>query len=165
MSAKARTSAIIAAAWALVLLPGQPAGGFSWYQYGGYDVVWPNGYAERYLSPSTFPQDGDTDLLYRNAMGLWMIVPSGDFTYAYGYFEPPEIDHFDGYSDTLAVPESYLDPGVLAVTYMVNDGAQWFDMDMLFSDTAAGYMWNLGANPSCEEIRDPASYGVSFLLV
>jgi hypothetical protein len=149
----------------LLLLPGRSVDAFSWYQYGGYDLVWAGAHADRFMSPSTFPEGSETDVLYRNAMALWMMVPSATFTYAYGYYEPQQIDNFDGYSDTLAVPQGTLDPGVLAVTYMVNNGAEWFDMDMLFCEAAAGYMWSFSANPTCEEIRDPAANGISFLLV
>lgn len=137
---------------------------YSWFQYGGYDVVWASNQSLRFMSPSTFPPASATETLYLNALGLWMLVPSSDFAYFYDYYEPTEIDPYDGYSDTVAVPAEWLDPGVLGVTYMVNNGPQWYDMDQLFSDFPAGVGWNFEGNPSCDSIANPTMYGYSFLL-
>ena len=155
-----------ALALGLALLPGQPAGGFSYFQYGGTTVIWAGAQSVRYLSPSTFPPESDTDILYRAAMGLWMLVPSADFQYSYVHSpEDYPIDHYDGYSDTAAVDAGELDPGVLGVTYMVNNGPEWYDMDMVFADYPANCGWSLTPNPSCVEVADPTSYGISLLLV
>ncbi len=153
-----------AACW----LAGDRAWGFGYFNYGGVDLVWPGGHSDRYLSPTTFPPGEDVTDQILNAMGLWMIVPGSQFSYAYDYFEPPyPLDHGDGYSDTIAVPAEYLDPGVLAQTTMVYDtvNAVWFDMDMEFADYPAGVGWNLDPNPSCDVVSDPLTNGVSFLLV
>lgn len=160
-----RGGLLVAGLIALLTVTGPRAGGFTYYLYGSYAVVWTNAEAVRYLSPSTFVENSDVDLLYRGALGLWMIVPSADFTYWYDYYEPDAIDNYDGYSDTIAVSASELDPGVLAVTYMVNNADVWYDMDMVFADYPANVGWNFYADPTCEEIRDPTTYGVTFLLV
>jgi hypothetical protein len=159
-------SVLLVLATAALTLPTDPAGGFSYFVYGSQVVVWSNHQSLRYMSPSTFPPGGDTDILYLNALGLWMLVPSANFQYSYYHLpEDYEVDHYDGYSDTVAVSADELDPGVLAETWMVNNGARWYDMDMLFSDYPADGGWSLSGNPSCAEISDPASYGISFLLV
>lgn len=165
MRTLARSLLIVVVGLGCLNLTGPRVRAFSYYDYGGYVVVWAGNEAVRFMSPSTFPEDSTTDLLYRAAMGLWMMVPSADFAYFYDYFEPSTIDPYDGYSDTVAVDPSMLDPGVLAVTYLVNNGAQWYDTDMLFSADAAGFGWNFDTNPSCEVITDLATHGVSFLMV
>jgi hypothetical protein len=100
-------------------------------------------------------------------MGQWSSVPAADFQYFYVRLdEDYPIDHFDGFSDTIAVPPSELDPGVLAITYMVNDGASWYDMDMLLSSFPESAGWSFDPDPDCDVIRFPApDNGFSFLLV
>ncbi|HQL54026.1 MAG TPA: CARDB domain-containing protein [Phycisphaerae bacterium] len=150
----------------LLIAPDPVARGFSFFQLNGYVVTWANNLSLRYLSASTFPPGSDTDVLYRAAMGLWVLVPSGDFHYYYQNLSfDPVIDPYDGYCDTTAVDANELDPGVLAVTYMVNYGAEWYDMDMVFSDYPAGAGWSLDTNPSCEAVANPTLYGYSFYLV
>ncbi len=152
---------------AVLLLAWAPAArAFSYYNIGGANVVWAGAFSQRYLSPSTFPPGGVTTELYGGALGLWMIVPSADFTYA-GTINDQDytIDHYDGYSDTAAVDPSELDPGVLAVTYMVNNGAQWYDMDMVFGADAAGYNWNFTPDPDCDIVGNGQQNGIAFILV
>ncbi|HUU84449.1 MAG TPA: putative Ig domain-containing protein [Phycisphaerae bacterium] len=155
--------ALAGSAW----LASDRADGFSYFQYGGVNVVWAGGQATRCLSPTTFPEGSDPDLHVLAAMGLWNLVPSADFEYFYFRLDQDyPIDHFDGYSDTVAVPTSSLDPGVLAVTYLVNDGAQWFDTDILFSDLPEGVGWHFDPNPDCDMTTNPlGGNGFSFLLV
>lgn len=140
---------------------------FSWFQYGPYDVVWIGAESTRYLSPSTFPPGSDPDVMILESMGLWGIVPSCDFEYSYiRNAQDFPIDNFDGYSDTIAVSASSLDPGVLGVTVLVNDGPVWFDMDMLFSDLPSGVGYNFDPNPTCDVVTAPTpTNGFSFLLV
>ncbi len=133
----------------------------------GVKVVWSSGESVRYLSPSTFPPGSATELLIFEAMALWNIVPAADFEY---FFAPLEqdfpIDHFDGFNDTAAVPADQLDPGVLGVTFLVNDGATWFDMDVLFSDSPAGAGYTFAPQPTCDVVSDPTpTNGFSFLLI
>ncbi len=140
--------------------------GFSYFQVNGQNIVWPGGQSLRYLSPSTFPPDSAPDLHYREGMGLWTIVPACTFAYSFARpSEDPPIDNYDGYSDTAAVAAADLGPGVLGVTYMVNLGPQWYDMDMLFADIPEGVGWIFEDNPDCELVANPTVHGFSFLLV
>jgi hypothetical protein len=142
------------------------AGAYTWFNVGGVDVVWPGGQSVRSLSPVTFPPGSETETLYLAAMGLWNLVPACNFEYFYET-NPQEfpLDNFDGYNDTVAVPYTDLDPGTLGVTYLVNNGAQWFDMDMAFADVPVGVGWTFDTNPDCTVISDPDTHGFSFLLV
>lgn len=150
----------------VLLLGTSPLRAFSWFTWDGYVVVWSQAASTRFLMPSTFPPGSDTEMLYLGAMGLWVIVPSANFDYTYATWDQDyPIDHYDGYSDTAAVDPASLDPGVLGVTYMVNNGAAWFDMDMVFSADAAGYDWDFSTNPDCVAVSNPALGGMSFLLV
>lgn len=152
---------------ALSTLAHERAGAFSWFQWGPYDVVWVPSQSVRYLSPSTFPPGSQTHTLILESMGLWNIVPACEFTYS--YINAPqdyEIDNFDGFSDTAAVPAATLDPGVLGVTYLVNDGPVWYDMDVVFSDLPQGVGYTLEGNPPCDVVTAPTPVnGFSFLLV
>jgi hypothetical protein len=97
-------------------------------------------------------------------MVLWNIVPSTSWQYFYETL-PQELPlQIDGYNVTVAVAAEDLDPGVLGVTFLVNQGANWVDMDMAFSDAPDGVGWNFNDSPSCEVISDPGTYGYSFLL-
>ncbi len=140
---------------------------FSYFQYGGVKVVWAGAQSLRYLSPSTFPANSDPDIHFRSAMGLWNLVPACTFEYFYQRLTQDfPVDHFDGFSDTVAVPASQLDPGVLGVTFLVNNGAQWYDMDMFFSDLPLGVGWTFEPNPGCDIVTQPTpNNGFSFLLV
>ncbi|MBX3395868.1 MAG: matrixin family metalloprotease [Phycisphaerae bacterium] len=143
------------------------ADGFSWFQYGAYDVVWVNARSTRYLSPVTFPPGSAPDTMIQESMGLWNIVPASRFLYSFvrNAQEFP-IDNYDGYSDTAAVPASSLDPGVLGVTYLVNNGPVWYDMDMVFSDLPSGVGYTFDPNPPCDVVTAPTpTNGFSFLLV
>ncbi len=148
-------------------IPGDRVEAFSWFQVGGVDVIWPGATSLRYLSPSTFPAGSDTDILIQESMGLWGIVPACDFAYSFVRADQDyPIDNFDGFSDTTAVPAASLDPGVLGATYMVNSGATWFDMDMVFSDLPDGVGYTMATNPTCDEVVNPTpTNGYSFLLV
>lgn len=93
--------------------------------------------------------------------------PGAEFEY---FLSRPEqdfpVDHGDGFNDTLAVAAAELDPGVLGVTFLVNQGAEWFDMDMFFSDQPEGVGWNFDTNPSCDVVSTPQPVnGFSFILV
>lgn len=151
-------AAAIAAAHALA---------YNYYLAGSEVVVWPGAQATRFLSPTTFPARSAPDALYLSGMGQWSDVPGADFQYF--YVRNPQdfpVDHFDGFSDTLAVLPSELDPGVLAVTYMVNDGAEWYDMDMLFASVPEGVGWSFDADPDCDLLAAPLpDNGFSFFLV
>jgi len=140
---------------------------FSWFTFGPSTVIWPTAQSTRYLSPSTFPIDSDTDLLIRESMVLWNIVPGAVFTYDFIRNEQDfPIDNFDGFSDTAAVPAGDLDPGVLGVTFLVNNGPDWFDMDVVFSDLPEGVGYTLDTNPTCDVVANPTpDNGFSFLLV
>ena len=139
----------------------------SYYVVNGLPVTWPGNESVRYLSPSTFPEGSVTEILVFEAMALWTIVPSTDFQYYYNRLDQEyAVDHFDGYNDTTAVPADQLDPGVLGVTYLVNDGATWFDTDVLFSSFPEGVGYNFDPNPSCDVLTNPKpSHGYSFLLI
>lgn len=152
---------------ACCFLAGHRADGFTFFQVGGINVVWPGGLSVRYLSPSTFPIDSGPDLHYLASMGLWNLVPAADFEYQYIHADQDfPIDNFDGFSDTAAVSASELDPGVLGVTFLVNQGSVWFDMDMVFSDVPEGIGWYFIDNPPCDVVAEPTPVnGFSFLLV
>ena len=143
-------------------IAGDRSGGFSWYQYGGVDVVWPGGQSLRYLSPTSFSEGSDAQLLLLAGMGAWNMVPAADFEYFYDPNGLDFLDPSDGYNDTIA---TVLDPGVLATTYMVNQGASWFDMDMAFSVLPGGVGWTFDPYPDCATVTAPQAYGYSFLLV
>ena len=136
--------------------------GFSWFQYGGVDVVWSGSQSVRYLSPNCFPEGSDPQILMVAGMGLWNLVPASNFVYSYSMDGLDTLDPYDGYNDTIAAE---LDPGVLGVTYMVNNGPVWYDMDQAYSADAAGYGWNFDPNPDCVTTGNPQTYGYSLLLV
>ncbi len=141
--------------------------GYTYFGVGVTPVTWPDAQATRFLSPTTFPAGSTPDALVLAAMGRWSSVPAAEFQYFFA--RPPEdfpVDHFDGFSDTIAVVPEALDPGVLAITYMVNDGTDWFDMDTLISSLPGGIGWNFDANPDCELLTAPApTNGFSLLPV
>jgi len=154
----------LAACW---LIGGDHAAGYTWFQVGGQKVIWAGNQSVRYLSPSTFVPNSDPDVLYRSAMGLWSDVPRANFTY---YFirsdQDYPIDNFDGFNDTAAVPAEDLDPGVLGVTYLVNNGRYWYDMDMVFSDFPDNVGYDFDPSPSCDVLTRPTpANGYSFYLV
>jgi len=156
-------TALIAAA---LLVTSDRAAGFSWFIYNSTVVVWAGNQSDRFLSPTSFPPGSDVSDQLIASMGLWTIIPGADFTYAYAHLPQDfPIDHFDGFSDTIAVPAASLDPGVLGVTTLVNNGPQWFDMDIEFSDFPAGFGWNFETNPDCTVVSDPGSFGFTFMLV
>ncbi len=157
----ARIGFVVAAA-ATLWIAGDRARGFSWYQYGGYDVIWAGGESVRYLSPTSFPDGSDVQYLLLGGMGLWNMVPAADFEYFYDPGGLDTIDPYDGYNDTIA---DELDPGVLGVTYMVNQGSYWYDMDQIFSASGAGKGWSFEPNPDCAILGDSDAYGYSFVLV
>lgn len=142
------------------------ARGFTFYVWDGQKITWASSESVRYASPSTFPPGSVAELHLLEAMALWNIVPGTSFEY---FFEPLDqdfpIDHTDGFNDTAAVPASELDPGVIGVTFLVNNGAQWFDMDILFSDNPGGVGYNFDPNPDCDVLENPApDHGFNFLL-
>ena len=143
------------------------AAAFSYFQVGGQNVIWSGGASTRYLSPSTFPVNSDPDVHYLAAMGMWNVVPKAKFTYSFiRNAQDFPIDNFDGFSDTAAVPASELDPGVLGVTFLVNQGRFWFDMDMLFSDLPENVGYTFDTNPDCNIIANPTpANGFSFILI
>jgi hypothetical protein len=100
-------------------------------------------------------------------MGLWNLVPACDFEYFYSRLdEDYPIDNYDGFNDTVAVPAELLDPGVLGVTFMVNDGPLWFDLDVVFSDFPNNVGYNFDPDPDCDVITSPTpDNGYSFFLV
>ncbi|UCE61443.1 MAG: matrixin family metalloprotease [Phycisphaerales bacterium] len=151
----------------ITLLRGDGTEGFYYYDIGEGPVVWATPGSERYLSPTTFPWDSDAETLALESMGLWNIVPGSDFAYTvYRLDQDYPIDHYDGYNDTAAVAASELDPGTLAVTYLVGEGANWYDMDVLFSDSPGGVGYTLAANPDCDVVTNPTpTNGFSFLLI
>lgn len=166
MSRRAGLTFLMAGCGGLMALSDRAAG-FSWFQFGGQNVIWTGAASTRYLSPSTFPPGSDPDTMILESMGLWNIVPSCNFNYSYiRNAQDFPIDHNDGFSDTAAVPTSSLDPGVLGVTYLVNSGRFWFDMDMVFSDLPEGVGYNFDPNPACAVVTTPTpNNGFSFLLV
>ncbi len=136
-----------------VVVGGDRTDGYSYFTSGGVPVTWAGAQSVRYLSPSTFPPGSQTEFLVLGGMGLWNIVPASTFEYSYGTLDQDyPIDHFDGYNDTAAIPSDQLDPGVLGVTYLVNDGASWVDMDILFSDDPVGVGYSFETNPNCDVI-------------
>lgn len=143
------------------------AGAFSYFVSNGVPVTWPGGVSLRFLSPSTFPQGSIPEQHILEAMGLWNIVPAASFQYNFSRLDQDyPIDSFDGYNDTAAVPSAQLDPGVLGVTYLVNSGPDWYDMDILFSDVPLGVGYTFDPNPDCQVVDEPLpSNGFSFLLV
>lgn len=163
----ARRAILAAAGVGLSMLGGQSSIGFTVYQYGSITVTWPGSQSLRYLSPSSFPAESIVEQDVLEAMGLWNIVPGSDFRYAFSRLTQDfPIDHFDGFNDTAAVPDSQLDPGVLGVTYLVNDGAKWFDMDVLFNAFPLGIGYTFDPNPPCQIVQAPTpTNGFSFLLV
>lgn len=168
MNKHLRILGLALAVFGLLWAGGDYARGFSYFSYGGYTVIWANGQALRYLSPGTFPQGSDTDILIQASMGQWSTVPGAGFQFSYiRLTEDPEfIDNYDGYSDTAAVPSEWLDPGVLGVTYMVNSYDLWYDMDILFSDFPENVGWHMLTNPDCEVTTNPTpDYGFSFYIV
>jgi len=167
MKSPLRRLAVSVAALGMVWFAGHRAPGYSWFQYGGVDVVWPGAQSVRYLSPSTFPPGSTPHTHYLAATGLWNLVPACDFVFYYADLaEDWVIDPLDGISYTAAVPASSLDPGVLGATYMGNSGAQWYDMDQVFSDLPDNVGWTFDPNPGYEILTAPTpSNGYSFLLV
>ena len=143
----------------------QDAGrGFSYFSDNGTTVVWAGNESVRYLSPSTFPPGSDAETAILVSMGLWNIIPDTNFAYSYIPAEKDyPIDNFDGFNDTIAVPPEQLDEGVLGLTVMVRSGANWFDMDVLFSNNPVGAGYTLDPYPGCDVIAEPApAYGYSF---
>lgn len=157
-----RSLCLSAALAALVCTSGDRAAGYSYFLYSGQKVIWAGAESVRYLSPTTFPPGSDAQYLLVGAMGLWNLVPESDFLYYYSPDGLDTIDPYDGYNDTIA---GELDPGVLAVTYMVNQGRYWFDMDQVFSVNANGSGWNFDTNPDCQTITQPQTNGISLVLV
>lgn len=162
---RVRVLACLVVAASLSIAP--TAHSFSWFQAGGFDVVWAGAESIRYLSPSTFPPGSETDIIILESMVLWNIIPGSVFEYSYIRADQDyPIDNFDGFSDTAAVPAGDLDPGVLGVTFLVNNGAQWFDMDLVFSDFPEGVGYTLDTNPTCDVVANPIpDGGFSLLLV
>lgn len=133
--------------------------------YGGDIVVWPEAACVRYLMPSSFPAGAAHTQQLIWSMGDWSSIDGCAFQFYYAILDQDyQTDHFDGYSDTLAVDPGDLDPGVLAVTYSVNAGPEWFDMDMEYSDFPLGVGWNFELNPTCEEEAIPGATGFCFML-
>jgi hypothetical protein len=168
MKALLRNSLLVAAVGGITWLGSDRAAAFSYFSYGGYSVIWYDGYADRYLSTITFQEGDDPDVLYRASMGQWSDVWGSSFYYRYGYVDEADtvIDPQDGYSMTVAVPADSLDPGVLAVTYMVNYMDEWYDMDMVFADVPDGVGWHMLTNPDFEVTGNPEpDNGFSFYLV
>lgn len=159
-----RASLALAAAIAASAGAASSAPGASWYTLGGQIVRWAGNSSYRDLSPGTFPPGSQTETLILGAMLLWNIVPSTNWEYVYFTLPQEWPLEIDGYNVTVAVAAEDLDPGVLGVTFLVNQGAQWVDMDMVFPDVPDGIGWDLSENPSCETISDPGTYGYSFLL-
>jgi hypothetical protein len=156
-----RMTAVVGAIIGVVIINGDGVQGFSHYQYGGANVVWAGGQSVRYLSPTSFPEGSEEHTIMLGAMGLWNIAPGASFEYSWDV-GVDYIDNYDGYNDTIV---DDLDPGVLGVTYMVNNGAQWYDMDQVYSPYPAGAGWTLDPNPDCATITNPSAYGYSLLLV
>ncbi len=147
---------------ATVLLSSDRARGFSYFNVGGQVVVWTEGLSVRYLSPTSFGEGTEFYTLLLAGMGLWNLSPGSSFEYYYDPNGLDQIDPYDGYNDTIAAD---LDPGVRGVTYMVNQGAAWFDMDQVYSPFPDNVGWNAETNPDCETASNPDIYGFSFLLV
>lgn len=142
-------------------------GAFSYFLSDGEPVVWVGNQSVRDLSPTTFPPGSVAEAHILGAMGLWNLVPSCAFEYTYFPLDQDyPIDHFDGFNDTAAAPASEFDPGVLAFTVLVNDGPNWFDMDILFHENAQGAGYTFDPNPDCQVVNNPIpDHGYSFLLI
>ncbi|RLS64286.1 MAG: hypothetical protein DWH97_08500 [Planctomycetota bacterium] len=154
------------AAFLLLMASVLVCGGWNAWTYGGSIVVWPNARCVRYLMPSSFPAGAAHTQQFIGAMSDWSSIDGCAFDFFYQILpQDYDVDHFDGYSDTLAVAPEELDPGVLAVTYTVNSGAQWYDMDIEFNDEPLGVGWNFILNPTCMEEANPGLNGFSFALV
>ena len=162
MKASLRITILLAATVGAAIIGGDGVYGFSYFQYGGVNVVWYGGQSIRCLSPTCFPDGSDEQLLMLGAMGLWNLAPASGFEYFWAPHEPNPLDNYDGINDTIAAE---LDPGVLGVTYMVNYMDEWYDMDQVFSPYPAGAGWTLDTNPDCITVTNPDSYGFSLLLV
>jgi len=149
------------------LTPHDRTEGFSFYLLDGVKVTWPGGQSIRYLSPGSFPPGSAAEAAVIEALALWNIVPATTFQYGISRLEQDvPIDHFDGFNDTAAVSASQLDPGVLGVTYLVNDGPNWVDMDVVFSDFPSGAGYTFDLNPTCDVVSEPIPFnGYSFLLI
>ncbi len=162
-----RLSGITASALLVQLMVCSHVLGYSYFEANNATVVWAGAQSLRYLSPSTFPPGSITETQIIEAMSLWNIVPDSTFVYSYSTLaQDPTIDNFDGFNDTAAVPAAQLDPGVLGVTFLVNSGSQWFDMDVVFSDFPSGVGYTFDPNPTCDVVDDPiGTDGFSFLLV
>ncbi|MCO6437193.1 MAG: matrixin family metalloprotease [Phycisphaerae bacterium] len=158
---------IVAAAGALVLVGDARIAAYSYYTLNGTPVVWLDANSVRYLSPSTFPPGSEVEIQFLSAMAEWNLVSGSDFNYSFVRLgEDPPMDHFDGYNDTAAVPAGQLDPGVLGVTFLVNSGANWFDMDIVFADLPLNVGYTFDPNPDCRVVDAPTpNNGFSFLLV
>lgn len=153
---------------AAVLLTGRTAFAFSFYTWGADVVVWPGNQCFRYLSPSTFPPGSQSELAAIGSMVEWSVVPGCTFAYGYETLDQDyAIDNFDGFNDTAAVASDQLDPGVLGVTFLVNDGPYWFDTDVVISDFPTGVGYNIDFYPDCDSITQPVAgnYGYNFVLV
>lgn len=153
-----------AGAVALVAACATSAHGASWYTLGGQIVRWSGGQSIRALSPGTFPVGSQTETLILGSMLLWNIVPSTNWEYSYATLPEEYPIEVDGINVTMAVAANSLDPGVLGLTFLFNQGAQWADMDIVFPDVPEGIGWDFGENPGCEELFDPEQYGFSFIL-
>lgn len=145
---------------------GGRAHAFTWYGVNGQNVTWPGATSVRYLYPGTFPPGTEIHDLMLSAMSEWSIIPKCNFFYQFADLDQDyEPDHFDGFSDTLAVPAEELDPGTIGVTFLVNSGAQWFDMDIFFADAPDGVGYNFETNPACDALMQPVpSNGYNFLI-
>ncbi len=162
---RAPTRLVLITAIALALLPAQHGRAWNAWTLDGTIVVWPKARCVRYLQPGSFPQGATHTNQLLEAMGDWSVIDGANFQFYHGFNSQDwPTDHFDGYSDTQAVPETDLDPGVLAVTYTVNSGAEWYDMDMDFNDFPLGVGWNFIMNPTCEEEALPGKLGFCFQL-
>ncbi len=167
---EARARAVPGVWWArtalgTLLLLSAATGGWNAWTFGPDLVVWPNARCVRYLMPSSFPAGAAHTQQLLWSMGDWSSIDKCAFDFFYQILpQDYATDHYDGYSDTIAVDPADLDPGVLAVTYSVNDEAQWFDMDMEYSDFPVGVGWNFILDPTCEEEALPGASGFCFML-
>ncbi len=137
------------------------------YQFNGQNIVWLDAKSTRFLSPTAFPTDSMSEALILESMALWNIVPGSDFVFSYSPLDQDyAINNYDGYNDTAVVAAAQLDPGVLGLTFLVNQGAEWYDTDVVFSDAPDGVGYTLDANPPCDIVMSPRpTNGYSFLLV
>jgi len=155
---------IASAAFALASVFASAANGASWYTLGGQIVRWSGNQSIRALSPGTFPPNTDIHDLILGSMVLWNIIPSTRWTYSYAMLPTEYPIQIDGINVTMAVAAEDLDPGVLGLTLLYNQGAQWADMDIVFPDFPDGIGWSFNDSPGCEELFDPPTYGYNFLL-